>query len=81
MRHSGLRLLTEGWDRLYCLREMLLMGELFMLSENGFNFPLLHGMPKVDDRWILSGIPVVPRHAMQWRDPLLHLKLKTSQIQ
>ncbi|MBR0662199.1 IS5 family transposase [Neoroseomonas oryzicola] len=32
------------------------------------HFPLSHGIPRVDDRRVLSGIIYVIRHGMQWRD-------------
>lgn len=31
-------------------------------------FPLSHGIPRVDDRRVLSGIIYVIRNGMQWRD-------------
>ncbi len=31
-------------------------------------FPLSHGIPRVDDRRVLSGIISVIRHGQQWRD-------------
>lgn len=31
-------------------------------------FPLSHGVPRVDDRRVLSGIIYVIRHGLQWRD-------------
>jgi transposase len=31
-------------------------------------FPLSHGIPRVDDRRVLSGIIYVIRHGLQWRD-------------
>lgn len=33
-------------------------------------FPLLHGIPRVDDRWILSGIIFVIKNGLRWRDAL-----------
>jgi transposase len=32
------------------------------------HFPLPHGIPRVDDRRVLSGIVYVIRHGLQWRD-------------
>jgi len=32
------------------------------------HFPLSHGIPRVDDRRVLSGIIHVIRHGLQWRD-------------
>ena len=31
-------------------------------------FPLSHGVPKVDDRRIVSGIICVIKHGLMWRD-------------
>ncbi len=31
-------------------------------------FPLSHGIPRVDDRWIVSGIIFVIRNGLRWRD-------------
>ena len=32
------------------------------------HFPLSHGIPRVDDRRVISGIIYVIRHGLQWRD-------------
>jgi len=32
-------------------------------------FPLSHGVPRVDDRLILSGIIFILRNGLRWRDP------------
>lgn len=32
------------------------------------HFPLLHGVPKVDDRRVISGIIFVIRNGLRWRD-------------
>mgnify|MGYP001113891602 FL=1 len=32
------------------------------------HFPLSHGIPRVDNRRVLSGIIYVIRHGLQWRD-------------
>ncbi|WP_027286112.1 IS5 family transposase, partial [Rubritepida flocculans] len=32
------------------------------------HFPLSHGIPRVDDRRMLSGIIYVIRHGLRWRD-------------
>jgi putative transposase len=32
------------------------------------HFPLSHGVPRVDDRRVISGIIYVIRHGLQWRD-------------
>ncbi|WP_298222038.1 transposase, partial [Acidocella sp.] len=31
-------------------------------------FPLSHGVPRVDDRRVISGIIYVIKHGLQWRD-------------
>ena len=49
------------------------MSDLFWLSEAQMRriepyFPLSHGVPRVDDRRILSGIIFVIRNGLRWRD-------------
>ncbi|MFT8417297.1 MAG: IS5 family transposase [Acetobacter sp.] len=49
------------------------MSELFLLSELQMErimpfFPLAHGVPRVDDRRVLSGIVYVIRNGLQWKD-------------
>jgi transposase len=49
------------------------MSELWMLSEAQMRriepyFPLSHGMPRVDDRRVISGIIFVIRNGLRWRD-------------
>lgn len=49
------------------------MSELWLLSEGQMRriepyFPLLHGIPRVDDRRIVSGIIFVIRNGLRWRD-------------
>ncbi|RYF29157.1 MAG: transposase [Comamonadaceae bacterium] len=50
-----------------------MMGDLFLLSERqmarieGY-FPLSHGVPRVDDRRVVSGIVYVIRNGLQWKD-------------
>lgn len=49
------------------------MGGLFLLSERQMDrispfFPLSHGVPRVDDRRVVSGIVYVIRHGLQWKD-------------
>jgi transposase len=49
------------------------MGDLFLLSEAQMariapQFPLSHGVPRVDDRRVVSGIVYVIRHGLQWKD-------------
>ena len=53
--------------------EALLLSELWLLSEAQMRriepyFPLLHGIPRVDDRRIVSGIIFVIRNGLRWRD-------------
>lgn len=45
----------------------------FLLSETQMRriepfFPLSHGIPRVDDRRIISGIVYVIKHGLMWRD-------------
>ena len=49
------------------------MSELWLLSEAQMRriepyFPLSHGIPRVDDRRIVSGIILVIRNGLRWRD-------------
>ena len=49
------------------------MSELFLLSERQMArlspfFPLAHGVPRVDDRRVVSGIVYVIRNGLQWKD-------------
>ena len=49
------------------------MSELWLLSEAQMRriepyFPLSHGIPRVDDRRIVSGIIFVFRNGLRWRD-------------
>ncbi len=49
------------------------MSEVFLLSESQMKriepfFPLAHGVPRVDDRRVLSGIVYVIRNGLQWKD-------------
>lgn len=49
------------------------MSELWLLSEAQMrwiepHFPLSHGIPRVDDRRIVSGIIFVIRNGQRWRD-------------
>jgi transposase len=49
------------------------MGDLFLLSEGQMarispHFPLSHGVPRVDDRRVVSGIVYVIRNGLQWKD-------------
>ncbi|OUI97811.1 transposase [Acetobacter cibinongensis] len=49
------------------------MSDVFLLSERQMKriepfFPLAHGVPRVDDRRVLSGIVYVIRNGLQWKD-------------
>ena len=49
------------------------MADLFLLSEHQMarispHFPLAHGVPRVDDRRVVSGIVYVIRNGLQWKD-------------
>lgn len=49
------------------------MTDLLMLSEAQMRriapfFPLSHGVPRVDDRRVLSGVLFVIRNGLRWRD-------------
>ena len=49
------------------------VSEVFLLSERQMEriepfFPLAHGVPRVDDRRVLSGIVYVLRNGLQWKD-------------
>ena len=49
------------------------MSDLFWLSEGQLRgikpfFPLSHGVPRVDDRRVISGIIFVIRNGLRWRD-------------
>ena len=60
-------------DSKAALKEVLLVSDLFLLSKAQMRrielyFPLSHGVPRVDDRRILSGIIFVVRNGLRWRD-------------
>ncbi|PTM40491.1 transposase [Bosea sp. 124] len=49
------------------------MNDLFLLSERQMtrispHFPLSHGVPRVDDRRVVSGIVYIIRSGLQWKD-------------
>ena len=49
------------------------MADVFLLSKTQMRrikpfFPLSHGIPRVDDRRVLSGIVFVIRNGLRWRD-------------
>ena len=49
------------------MTEMILLSEAQMARISPF-FPLSHGMPRVDDRRVISGIIFVIRNGLRWRD-------------
>ena len=59
----------------YCLHREVISAtsDLMLLSEAQMRriepfFPLSHGVPRVDDRLVLSGIIFVLRNGLRWRD-------------
>ena len=49
------------------------MSDLFLLRARQMariepHFPLAHGVPRVDDRRVVSGIVYVIKHGLQWKD-------------
>ena len=53
------------------------MTDVLLLSEDQMArispyFPLSHGVPRVDDRRVISGIVYVIKHGLQWRDAPSH---------
>lgn len=49
------------------------MTDLFLLSPSQMSkiepfFPKSHGVPRVDDRRVVSGIVYVLKHGLQWKD-------------
>ena len=49
------------------------MSDLFWLTDNQMRriepyFPLSHGIPRVDDKRVISGIIFVIRNGLRWRD-------------
>ena len=49
------------------------MSDLFLLRARQMAriepyFPLAHGVPRVDDRRVVSGIAYVIKHGLQWKD-------------
>jgi transposase len=49
------------------MTDMFLLSEAQMARISPF-FPLSHGMPRVDDRRVISGIIFVIRNGLRWRD-------------
>ena len=59
------------------MTEMILLSEAQMARISPF-FPLSHGIPRVDDRRVISGIIFVIRNGLRWRDvPLSYGPHKT----
>jgi transposase len=55
------------------IQEDVVMRDLFLLSERQMArispyFPLAHGVARVDDRRVVSGIVYVIKHGLQWKD-------------
>lgn len=49
------------------------MSDMFLLTQQQLNrikpyFPVSHGVPRVDDRRVISGIIYVIRYGLQWKD-------------
>ena len=49
------------------------MSDLFWLTDTQMErlkpfFPLSHGVPRVDDKRVLSGIIFINRNGLRWRD-------------
>lgn len=59
------------------------MSDVFMLTHPQLNritpyFPVSHGIPRVDDRRVISGIIYVIRYGLQWKDaPMAYGPYKT----
>jgi transposase len=49
------------------MSDLLLLSERQMARISPF-FPLSHGVPRVDDRRVVSGIIYVIRNGLQWKD-------------
>lgn len=49
------------------MRDLLMLSDVQMRRIEPY-FPLSHGMPRVDDRRVLSGILFVIRNGLRWRD-------------
>jgi len=49
------------------MAEMILLSQAQMARISPF-FPLSHGVPRVDDRRVISGIIFVIRNGLRWRD-------------
>ena len=49
------------------------MRDVFLLTRNQLNritpyCPVSHGIPRVDDVWVISGIIFVIRYGLQWKN-------------
>jgi putative transposase len=49
------------------MTDLILLSEAQMARISPF-FPLSHGMPRGDHRWVISGIIFVIRNGLRWRD-------------
>jgi transposase len=49
------------------MNDLLLLSERQMARISSY-FPLSHGVPRVDDRRVVSGIVYVIRNGLQWKD-------------
>jgi transposase len=80
---SDSKSLRERWLADSLAVEEPLMSDLFWLSDKQMEriepySPLSHGVPRVDDRRIVSGIIFVIRNGLRWRDaPAAHGPPKT----
>lgn len=59
-------------DSLFAARECS-MADIFWLTDAQMErlkpfFPLSHGVPRVDDKRVLSGIIFINRNGLRWRD-------------
>ena len=62
------------------------MADLFLLNERQMarlspHFPLAHGVPRVDDRRVVSGIVYVIRNGLQWKDAPIHSSRQSASQQ
>jgi putative transposase len=58
---------------IHCGKRGVAMSDLFLLSRNQINriktyFPLSHGVPRVDDVRVISGIIYVIKNGLRWKD-------------
>lgn len=62
-----------GVDLIHSSQGEAVMSEPFWLTDQQMRrieryFPLLHGVPRVDDRRVISGIIFVIKNGLRWRD-------------